>query len=427
MRMTAEGENLSREPLVSIIIPTKNRRDLLLETLASVQAQTYPNWEAVVVDDASEDDTVSIVTELANRDSRLRLFRREGIQGGAQVCRNQGMGHAEGEFVIFLDSDDLLAPTCIENRALTMLAYPALDIALFAHRTFSRTIEDGRKVSPTRYLHCAASEFFTGNAFWQTTAPIWKKQFLLELGPWDEELEFGQDGEYHLRALSLSPTFGGTDVVDFYVRRDDDAGHIGTRWYTVSACDPGQRLFRAVRRRHSELRFGGFFQKRHTAFLYLMYCINFARCHPNGPQDLHDRIHRLWRDVVLYRLAGRVLFDAGNGIIALQRVRYLGGLLMRTVRYIQLANRFLLRLRFPSRHRRKCVCVPSTGMRLVIIPGATAVQHLPLHTDFSTSKRPIRSDRDATHLQTLGTASDILQSHGAAAPKQCDGKGGVGL
>ena len=63
--------------LVSVVIPTKNRANLLRETLTSVRAQTYPHWEAVVVDDGSEDDTVAYVEGLSREDPRIRILRRQ--------------------------------------------------------------------------------------------------------------------------------------------------------------------------------------------------------------------------------------------------------------------------------------------------------------------------------------------------------------
>jgi len=84
------------QPLVSIVIPTKNRCALLRETLASVQNQTYPNWEAIVVDDGSTDDTWPALMDLAARDPRIRPQRRTGPAGGAPLARNQGFAASRG-------------------------------------------------------------------------------------------------------------------------------------------------------------------------------------------------------------------------------------------------------------------------------------------------------------------------------------------
>lgn len=106
---------LIENPLVSIIIPTYNRAQLLGETLDCVLTQTYSNWECIVVDDGSFDETPMILKEYSNKDSRFRyVVKPDGIKKGASISRNLGLKLAKGEFIQFLDSDDILAPNKIE-------------------------------------------------------------------------------------------------------------------------------------------------------------------------------------------------------------------------------------------------------------------------------------------------------------------------
>lgn len=93
--------------LVSVVIPTYNHAAFLKEALETVRAQTYPNWEAVVVNNYSEDDTVEVVEGF--RDSRIRLinFRNHGV---IAASRNEGIRLSAGKFVAFLDSDDTWQP-----------------------------------------------------------------------------------------------------------------------------------------------------------------------------------------------------------------------------------------------------------------------------------------------------------------------------
>lgn len=105
------------EYLVSIIIPAYNRADLIGETLDSVLAQTYPHWECIVVDDHSTDNTWEIVEGYCQRDSRIKLFRRpEDRPKGANACRNYGVELSSGEYLNFLDSDDLIHQDCIKIK-----------------------------------------------------------------------------------------------------------------------------------------------------------------------------------------------------------------------------------------------------------------------------------------------------------------------
>ena len=98
-------------PVVAVITPTKNRLKLLCETMDSVQQQSFDAWEHIVVDDG----TCQEVSRSAS-DSRIRYMRRTGDKSGANVCRNIGIAESSAEFIVFLDSDDLLRPQCLKDR-----------------------------------------------------------------------------------------------------------------------------------------------------------------------------------------------------------------------------------------------------------------------------------------------------------------------
>lgn len=96
-------------------MPAYNRAGTVAAALESVRAQTYPHWEAIVVDDGSTDRTVDVVAEMARKDSRIRLLRQDRNHG-AQAARNTGIRAARGEWIGFLDSDDQYLPDSIERR-----------------------------------------------------------------------------------------------------------------------------------------------------------------------------------------------------------------------------------------------------------------------------------------------------------------------
>lgn len=118
---------MSQQPLVSVIIPSYNRAAMIGETLESVLTQTYQNWECIVVDDGSSDNTRKVIEDYVKIDTRIQLFKRVRIPKGPPTCRNIGLEKSNGEYIIFLDSDDLLDSCCLENRNRFMLNKPALD------------------------------------------------------------------------------------------------------------------------------------------------------------------------------------------------------------------------------------------------------------------------------------------------------------
>ena len=107
------------EELVSIIMPSYNCGKYVEETIRSVQAQTYKNWEIIFMDDCSTDDTIKSVSELREKDSRIKLFQNH-INSGAAVSRNNALREAKGRWVAFLDSDDLWEPTKLEKQVKFM-------------------------------------------------------------------------------------------------------------------------------------------------------------------------------------------------------------------------------------------------------------------------------------------------------------------
>lgn len=101
--------------LVTIIIPAFNRANKIVDALESILSQTYLNWEAVVIDDGSTDNTKEVVQRICKKDDRVKLICH-GINKGAQAARNTGIKAASGEWIAFLDSDDQWLPESLTLR-----------------------------------------------------------------------------------------------------------------------------------------------------------------------------------------------------------------------------------------------------------------------------------------------------------------------
>lgn len=100
---------------VSIITPAYNASRFLSDTIASVQAQTFTDWEMIIVDDCSEDNTYELACSFAEKDKRVKVIRREK-NGGVAAARNTALDAATGDFIAFLDSDDLWMPNKLEKQ-----------------------------------------------------------------------------------------------------------------------------------------------------------------------------------------------------------------------------------------------------------------------------------------------------------------------
>lgn len=203
-------------PIVSIVTPTKNRRALLSEAISSVQAQAFSDWEHIVIDDGSDDGTPDAITALG--DPRVRLIRSKSEKRGANVCRNIGVREACGRYVIFLDSDDLLAPDCLARRVEVMERNADLDFATFQTSVFVNEPNDLSRSLDTNLLGDDLARFLYFELPWIITAPIWRRKTLLRLDMFDEALPSWQDVELHIRAITAGCRYLRFPEVDHHVR-----------------------------------------------------------------------------------------------------------------------------------------------------------------------------------------------------------------
>lgn len=191
-------------PLVSIIIPTYNRADLLTETLDSVLAQTYQNWECLVIDDGSTENNVEIVNNYQKRDDRFKLFVRKKFNRpkGANSCRNIGIENAKGKYIIFLDSDDLMLKHCLESRIEFMELNQQFDFVVFQVETF--TNENSKRMLITKVQNDYLAGFLSHNLPWQTSAPILKTELVKRNNHFDQNFPRLQDPDFFTNLLLVS-------------------------------------------------------------------------------------------------------------------------------------------------------------------------------------------------------------------------------
>ena len=102
-------------PKVTIIMATFNRAHFILETITSIQNQTYSNWECLIIDDGGTDNTLEVITPILEQDYRFKYKKRtDNYQKGLPGSRNYGLDLAKGDFIIFFDDDDIVHPQNLE-------------------------------------------------------------------------------------------------------------------------------------------------------------------------------------------------------------------------------------------------------------------------------------------------------------------------
>ena len=97
--------------MISVVIPTYNRAHLIGETLDSIMAQTYPDWECIIIDDHSTDSTDDIINTYLFKDPRFSYYKKpKQLPKGPSASRNYGLTKASGDYINWFDSDDLMHP-----------------------------------------------------------------------------------------------------------------------------------------------------------------------------------------------------------------------------------------------------------------------------------------------------------------------------
>jgi hypothetical protein len=207
------GESAAAGPKVSVIIPTYNRASLLRLCLSSVLSQTYRNLEALVIDDGSTDETAAYLNETARSDPRLQVLKQD--RKGAQAARNLGSSNAVGEYVNFLDDDDLWHP---EKLARQLKAFhPEIDGVICQTVWFRDWPGDHNFVFNVFDDRDYLARFLKLDVVWQTAAPLWRRSFLDLVGAWDIRLTSGQDLDFHTRCLCFEPKIRVLpDVLNFF-------------------------------------------------------------------------------------------------------------------------------------------------------------------------------------------------------------------
>ncbi|WP_316770598.1 glycosyltransferase family 2 protein [Pedobacter frigiditerrae] len=130
------------DPLISIITPCYNSADFITPTINSVIDQSYTNWELIVIDDHSKDETCKVVEEFAKQDPRIKLVRLEK-NGGVANARNVGLSTVKGKYVAFLDSDDIW----LKDKLSRQIGYMEEKKLPMSFCAYNRINEEGKIIS----------------------------------------------------------------------------------------------------------------------------------------------------------------------------------------------------------------------------------------------------------------------------------------
>lgn len=211
------------QPLVTIIVPTYNRAHIIGETLDSVLAQTYQNWECIVVDDGSTDGTAILMKGYIENDDRFQYHHRpkERLPGGNEA-RNYGFEVSRGAYINWLDSDDLFSKKKLEIQISEILTQAA-DVSICKWGYFKNGNKDDFTLNNRLSKHNIQNGFsvFDYYGLEHTFLPnhnfLVKRSTVIKSGLWNINLTVNQDGEFFTRVLLNSQIVTYADSKECYV------------------------------------------------------------------------------------------------------------------------------------------------------------------------------------------------------------------
>lgn len=196
--------SISERPLVSVLIPCFNAGRWIGQTIESVVTQTWPNIEIIVVDDGSSDDSVAVVQRFDCR--QIKLINQKNA--GAATARNRAFKESSGEYIQYLDADDLLSPRKIELQMARLVENPRC-VASAEWARFTRDPAEATFLSDETWLDLEPVEWLVrawrdGGGMLYPALWLVPRQVMLNAGPWLPELSLNDDGELFTRVILAS-------------------------------------------------------------------------------------------------------------------------------------------------------------------------------------------------------------------------------
>ena len=212
-------------PKVTIIMATYNRAHFIMETLVSVQAQTFLNWECLIIDDGGTDTTEEVVIPVLANDSRFRYLKRpQNYKKGLPGCRNYGLDLAKGNFIVFFDDDDIVHP---DNLKISIKVFEKhmIDFCHYQKQSFEsqKPRIENNPIRIHQFLTKADIEKVATQEIGLASCTIlWKKQCFENLR-FNENLLYAEEWECYTRLISDNFTGIIISNVLYYNRKHPDS------------------------------------------------------------------------------------------------------------------------------------------------------------------------------------------------------------
>lgn len=265
-------------PTISVVIPAYNAERTILETVGSVLQQTFSDFELIVINDGSKDRTVELLQSI--KDERLKVFSYEN--GGLPVARNRGLSRSTGEFIAFVDADDLWAPDKLELQLAALQQHPEAGVAY----SWTSIIDEQGKP-----LYDNAPSFFEGNVYAQLligdfiysgSNTLIRREAIESVGGFDPVLKSCEDWDCWLRLAAHWP-FVVVPKHQILYRRSSGAMSSKVEVMREAALIAMEKAYKAAPPELQPLKNQTWISfYKYSAELYLRYSTNFSGINQAG-------------------------------------------------------------------------------------------------------------------------------------------------
>jgi glycosyltransferase involved in cell wall biosynthesis len=214
------------KPKVTIIMATYNRAHFIVETLESIQAQSFKDWECLIIDDGGSDNTSEVIIPVLEQDKRFQLLKRPDIYlKGLPGCRNYGLDLAKGEYIIFFDDDDIVHP---QNLELSVLELSRNEVSFcryireIFYDTFDYKFDYSKDYNSFFIDKKDVFSLLNQDLPFNSCAVLWKKECFVE-NRYTEHLLHAEEWELYSRILSTGITGISIEKSLFFARKHSNS------------------------------------------------------------------------------------------------------------------------------------------------------------------------------------------------------------
>lgn len=203
--------------MISILIPNFNKSKFLVQTLDSVLAQEYEDWECIVVDDHSTDNSYEILQTYQKRDERFKIFRRpDSTPKGANYCRNLAFSYSKGDFIQWFDSDDIMYPWYLKDKVEYLESHKEVPFVVSkGELIFDENFEGSKKFGQNFYSDDPIEDYLKFKILFFSPGPLFRRPVMEESGLFNVKLQRHQEWELFFRVVLNHSKWGCIDKVSF--------------------------------------------------------------------------------------------------------------------------------------------------------------------------------------------------------------------